>query len=72
MRIPVTDIREGDLIRLSDGTRGEVLKINDRDFAWFRYCIYLQDDMGRIGPHFVNKSDSVDTLDTLKHSCPFC
>lgn len=72
MRISTKDIREGDLVRLSDGTRGEVVRVNRMPASAFRWAIYLKDDMGRVGPRFVNAAGSVETIDTIKHSCPFC
>ena len=72
MRISTKDIREGDLIRLSDGTRGEVVRINRIPASAFRWAIYLKDDMGRVGPRFVNAAGSVETIESLRPHCPFC
>jgi hypothetical protein len=72
VRISTKDIREGDLIQLSDGTRGEVVRINRRPSSAFRWAIYLKDDMERVGPHWVNAAGSVETIESVRHNCPFC
>ena len=71
MRISTKDIREGDLIRMSDGSKGEVVRINKMTPAMFRYAIYLKDEFGRVGPHFVNDAGSVEIIDTIKTHNPF-
>ena len=72
MRISTKNIREGDLIRMSDGTRGEVVRINRIPASAFRWAIYLKDDMERVGPHWVNAAGSVETIESIKTPCPFC
>jgi hypothetical protein len=72
MKISTKDIKVGDLVRMSNGTRGEVVRINKPSAAMFRFAIYLKDDMGRVGPHFVNEAGSVEIIDSIKTPCPFC
>lgn len=71
MRISTDDVKVGDLIRLADGTRGEVLRIsrNPRSFYW---TVTMKDDIGRIGPHRMNSAGSVEVLDNLDIYCPYC
>jgi len=71
MKISTKDVREGDLIRLSDGTKGEVVRIHKPSTAMFRFAIYLKDEWERVGPHFVNEAGSVEIIDTIKTHNPF-
>lgn len=70
MRISTKDIQVGDLIRLADGTRGEVLRIS-RHGAMFRWTLTMRDDIGRVGPHWVNDAGSVEKIDSLAIYNPY-
>lgn len=70
MRISTKDIQVGDLIRLADGTRGEVLSINRRG-SLFRWTMYLKDDIGRVGIHWLNDAGSVEKIDSLAIYNPY-
>jgi len=72
MKVSVKDIKVGDLVRMSDGTKGEVVRIHKPSFAMFRYSIYLKDEFGRVGPRWVNEAGSVQIVDSIKTPCPFC
>lgn len=70
MRISTKDLQVGQLIRLADGTKGEVLSIHrSRSFSW---SITLKDHLGRIGPRRMNDAGSVEILDSLETHCPYC
>jgi hypothetical protein len=62
------DIVVGDLIRLPDGTRGEVTEINNAGFMW---VIYLRDDVGRVAIRRVAGSRPVERVETLVAPHPF-
>ena len=71
MRISTKDIQVGDLIRLADGTRCEVLRIRRPSGAMFRWTLTVKDDIGRIGPKFVNEAGSVEKIDSLAIYNPY-
>jgi hypothetical protein len=72
MKISTKDIKEGDLIRFSDGTRGEVMRVNRIPASAFRWAIYIKDGNDRVGPRWVNEAGSVEIVDSIIPPCPFC
>lgn len=70
MRISTKDIKVGDLIRLSNGAKGEVISISSS--RAFRKPVTLKDHLGRIRPHWVNDAGSVEIVDSITPHCPYC